>query len=193
MTNRSVAPPEFVICDWRFIIFYFQKVADFTGAGLWFDEGSFEQFDALLGRFAFDFNLLELIQNLHPLDYLAEGGIFTVQTARISEAYEERRFRAVRFFVAGHAHDTFDVPGFVELRLELFHQILNTKVRQRRLSGRKKAALHDKVANDPVETGPVIKAGLGQAQEVADMVGCELGQELQNDLSQRGLENGAIS
>ena len=66
-------------------------------------------------------------------------------------------------------------------------------LRQRRLAARQRAGLHDEAGHDAVERRAVVDAELGQAQEVADVAGRAIREELHRDLAHRRLEHGAIA
>ena len=92
---------------------------------------------------------------------------------------------------AGHRHDAFDVPGVVELRREVVHQLL-LLVAERRRTTREGTGLNDESRRDAMEGRAVVDAGGGKAHELPDGVRRLVGEELDRDRPGAGVEHRAI-
>jgi hypothetical protein len=88
---------------------------------------------------------------------------------------EELAVAAVHVLGAGHGGDAAQVRQVIELGL---------KVRERRIAAAgtgRVATLGHEAGNDAMEGCPVVEAGAHQRLDAADMVGCEVGAQLDDD------------
>ena len=116
-------------------------------------------------------NIRDFLQHVVATDQLAEGGVLTVQKARVAMADEELAAGAVGSGGAGHGDDAGRVGALAEFLRELVARVAGAVVVR-------VAPLHHEALDDAVEGEAVIKTHLGECYEVRDCFGGCIGIEL---------------
>ena len=121
---------------------------------------------------------------LHAALDLAPHGILIVEEGRVGEADEELAVGAVGVARPGHRGDSADVRLLGEFRLEV------AELGAAHAGPGRVAALRHEAGNHAVEGDAVVKAALGQRRDALDMVGRQVGPQLDDDVAAAGKGEG---
>ena len=128
--------------------------------------------------------------DVHAVGHLAPDGVQAVEPRLIDDADEELRAAAVR--LSGHEHRRDrapQVPGVAELGADQTEAALVVLGGALGIRRQRVAALHDAVGHHAVERRPVEVALPGELHDQADVIGGEIGPQIDGDRAEIGLED----